>query len=379
MIIGVPKEIKGNEYRVALTPSGAAALRRGGHTVLIESKAGSGSGFSNGDYEAGGATILDQPVEIFKRADLIMKVKEPQFQEYLLLRPGHILFTFLHLLPEPTLTRTLLEKKITSIAYETVGHGNILPLLAPMSVVAGRMAVQIGAQYLSLPCGEKGVLLGGVPGVEAAQVVIIGGGTVGTNAARIAIGLGARVAVLDISTQRLQQIDDLFAGRVTTIISTLHTLSEWTAKADLLIGAIMLPGIKAPKLITKSMVMSMAPGSVIVDVAIDQGGCVETIEHVSTQDNPFYRKYGVLHYAVSNMAGVVPRTSTIALTNATLPYVLQLAAFGWKEACLRDDKLAAGLNTVAGHVTCKALADAHQLPYYPWRDILAEALDKPAD
>ena len=376
MIIGVPKEITSNEYRVALTPSGAAALRRAGHTVLIESKAGSGSGFSNGDYEASGAAVLDQAVEIFERAELIMKVKEPQFQEYPLLRPGHILFAYLHLLPEPTLTRTLLEKKVTAFAYETVGHDNVLPLLAPMSVVAGRMAVQIGVQYLTRPYGERGILIGGVPGIEPAQVVIIGGGTVGANAARMALGLGARVAVLDIATHQLQQVDDLFLGRVTTIMSTMHTLNEWTAKADLLIGAIMLPGTKAPKIITKSMVMNMKAGSVIIDVAIDQGGCVETIDHVSTHATPVYEKYGVLHYAVANMAGAVPRTSTIALTNATLPYALKLATLGWGKACMQDDLLAAGLNTVGGHVTSKAVAIAHQLPFYAWQDILAETSDK---
>lgn len=377
MIIGVPKEIKSNENRVALTPSGAAALRRAGHTVLVESKAGSGSGFFNGDYEAGGATVLDEAADIFQRADLIMKVKEPQTQEYALLRPGQILFTYLHLAPEPVLTEALLEKKVTAIAYETIRRGNTLPLLTPMSEVAGRMAVQIGVQYLTKPFGGKGILAGGVPGVEPAQIVIVGGGTVGLNAARMAVGLGARVVVLDASAQRLQQLDDLFTGRITTIMSSMYTLSKWSARADLLIGAVLLPGAAAPKLITKSMVMAMSHGSVIIDVAIDQGGCVETIDHATTHDSPVYEKYGILHYAVANMPGAVPRTSTIALTNATLPYALQLASLGWKEACRGDKGLAAGLNTIAGHITYQAVADAHQLSCEHWQDMLPEALDQP--
>lgn len=377
MIIGVPKEIKSNENRVALTPSGAAALRRAGHTVLVESKAGSGSGFFNGDYEAGGATVLDEAVDIFQRADLIIKVKEPQIQEYSLLRPGQILFTYLHLAPEPVLTEALLEKKVTAIAYETIRNGNTLPLLTPMSEVAGRMAVQVGVQYLTKPFGGKGILAGGVPGVEPAQVIIVGGGTVGLNAARMAVGLGARVVVLDASAQRLQQLDDLFSGRITTIMSNMYTLSKWTARADLLIGAVLLPGAAAPKLITKPMVMGMSPGSVIVDVAIDQGGCVETIDHATTHDNPVYEKYGILHYAVANMPGAVPRTSTIALTNATLPYALQLASLGWKEACRRDDGLAAGLNTVNGYTTCQAVAETHKLTYYHWQELLSQAKEQP--
>lgn len=377
MIIGVPKEIKSNENRVSLTPGGAAALCRAGHPVLVERLAGAGSGFADRDYEAGGAVLVEDAAAVFARAELIMKVKEPLPPEYPLFRPGQLLFTYLHLAPEPALTSALLEKKVTAIAYETIRAGDTLPLLTPMSEIAGRMAVQVGAQYLTRPYGGKGVLLGGVPGVAPAQVVIVGGGTVGVNAARMALGLGAQVAILDNAPLRLQQLDDRFHGRVVTIMSAAHTLADWTARADLLIGAVLLPGAAAPKLVNKSMVKNMAPGSVIVDVAIDQGGCVETIDRVTTHDKPVYEQYGVLHYAVANMPGAVPRTSTLALTNATLPYALRLAA-GWKQALAGDEGLAQGLNTAAGRLTCRPVAEALQLPYCPWRDALQAAPDGPS-
>ncbi len=377
MIIGVPKEIKSNENRVSLTPSGASALCRAGHKVLVESMAGSGSGFVDGDYEACGATVLDSAAAIFEQADLIMKVKEPLPPEYQLFRPGQLLFTYLHLAPEPALTNALLEKKVTAIAYETIRAGAALPLLTPMSEIAGRMAVQVGAQYLTRPQGGKGILLGGVPGVAPAQVVILGSGTVGANAARMALGLGARVTIIGRSPQSLQQLDDRFNGQAATVIASMQALAEWTARADLLIGAVLVPGAAAPKLVTREMVENMSPGSVIVDVSIDQGGCVETIDHVTTHDKPVYEKHGVLHYAVANMPGAVPRTATLALTNATLPYALRLASLGWKQALREDEGFALGLNTAAGQITCGPVADALQLPHRPWREMLDQALDKP--
>lgn len=371
MIIGVIKEIKDNENRVALTPAGAAALRQAGHTVLVEHNAGVGSGFSDESYMKAGGEIVTDKGQIFGRAEMIMKVKEPLPAEYDLFREGQILFTYLHLAPEPALAQALLAKKVVGIAYETIeGAHQSLPLLTPMSEVAGRMAVQIGAQLLEKPYGGKGVLLSGVPGVAPAQVVIIGGGIVGTNAAKMAVGLGARVTLIDRSAERLRYLDDIFAGRVTTVMSNSYNIAHWTQKADLLVGAVLLPGAKAPKLVTEEMVKAMEPGSVIVDVAIDQGGSVETIDRVTTHSDPTFVKYGVVHYSVANMPGAVARTSTLALTNATLEYALQIANKGYVQAVKENPGLAKGVNVIDGMVAYKAVADALGLAYVPLEEIL---------
>lgn len=372
MIIGVVKEIKNNEARVGLTPAGAADLCKAGHTVLVELGAGFGSGFSDESYIKVGASIVADKKALFDRSEMIIKVKEPIAAEYDLFHEGQILFTYLHLAPEPALTQALLSKKIIGIAYETiVGRNNTLPLLSPMSEVAGRMAVQIGAQMLEKPWGGKGILLGGVPGVESGEVVIIGGGIVGTNAAKVAVGMGARVTILDKSGDRLAYLDDIFGGRVTTVMSNSYNIAKWVAKADLLVGAVLVPGAKAPKLVTEEMVKAMEPGSVIVDVAIDQGGSVETVDHATTHSDPTYTKYGVVHYSVANMPGAVARTSTLALTNATLPYALQIATKGWKQALKDDAGLARGLNVYNGHVTFKAVANEQNLPYTSVEEVLA--------
>ena len=371
MIIGVVKEIKNNENRVGVTPAGAEDLCRAGHTVLVEQSAGMGSGFSDESYIKSGALIIADKKELFDRSEMIIKVKEPLAAEYDLFHEGQILFTYLHLAPEPELTNALLRKKVIGIAYETiVGRNNTLPLLTPMSEVAGRMAVQIGAQMLEKPWGGKGILLGGVPGVESAQVVIIGGGIVGTNAAKMAVGMGARVTILDKSTERMAYLDDIFGGRVTTVMSNSYNIGKWVEKADLLVGAVLVPGAKAPKLVSEAMVKSMEAGSVIVDVAIDQGGSVETIDRVTTHSDPTYTKYGVVHYSVANMPGAVARTSTLALTNATLPYALQIANKGWYQALKDDAGLAKGLNVYKGRVTFKAVADDQHMPYTPVAEIL---------
>ncbi|MCX7779561.1 MAG: alanine dehydrogenase [Negativicutes bacterium] len=371
MIIGVAKEIKNNENRVALTPAGTEMLKKSGHTVLVEKDAGAGSGFSDESYAAAGAQIISDKSALFERAEMIMKVKEPLPPEYGLFHEGQILFTYLHLAPEPELTRALLAKKVVGIAYETIEDArHSLPLLTPMSEVAGRMSVQIGAQFLEKPQGGKGVLLGGVPGVEPAQVVIIGGGVVGTNAAKMALGMGARVTILERSADRMRELDDIFGGRAVTVMSNAYNIAEWVKKADLLIGAVLVPGARAPKLVTENMVKSMQPGSVIVDVAIDQGGSIETIDRVTTHSDPVYVKHGVVHYSVANMPGAVARTSTFALTNATIQYALQIANKGYRQAILDDPGLAKGVNVVNGKVTYEAVAVAHGLPYTP----LAEAL-----
>jgi alanine dehydrogenase len=364
MIIGVVKEIKNNENRVALTPAGAEAFRAAGHQVLVETCAGVGSGFADEMYVNYGAEIVADKKKLFDSAEMIMKVKEPLEPEYDLFHEGQLLFTYLHLAPEPELTRALLKAKVTGIAYETIeGVNRSLPLLIPMSEIAGRMATQVGAHFLEKHEGGKGVLLGGVPGVEPAQVVVIGGGIVGTNAARIARGMGARVAIIDSSAERLRQLDDLFQGTVMTISSNSYNIAEWTRKADLLIGAVLIHGAKAPKLVTESMVKTMEAGSVIVDVAIDQGGCVETCDHVTTHSNPTFVKHGVVHYSVANMPGAVARTSTLALTNATLPYALQIAGRGWKAIARENAGFAKGINVTQGHLTYQAVADALKLPY----------------
>jgi alanine dehydrogenase len=377
MIVGVPKEIKNNESRVAMTPAGVEAMRKAGHTVFIEHNAGIGSGISNEAFQKAGAEILPTAKDVFSRADMIMKVKEPLAAEYDLFKPGQILFTYLHLAPEPELTKALLAKEVTGIAYETIEVGRSLPLLTPMSEVAGRMSIQIGAQFLEKPYGGKGILLGGVPGVEPAQVVIVGGGIVGTNAAKMAIGMGARVTILDNSAERMRYLDDLFSGQVVTVMSNSYNIASWVAKADLLVGAVLLPGAKAPKLVSEEMVKTMSPGSVIVDVAIDQGGSVATIDRVTTHSEPTYVKHGVIHYAVANMPGAVARTSTFALTNATLDYALQIANKGWKKSVAENEALAKGLNVVGGKLTYKAVADALGMQYTPWKDAVSAARELP--
>ena len=371
MIIGVAKEIKNNENRVALTPAGTLALKKAGHTVLVEENAGIGSGFSNESYKEAGARIIADKKALFDQAEMIMKVKEPLAPEYDLFHEGQILFTYLHLAPEPELTKALLDKKVIGIAYETIERNRTLPLLTPMSEVAGRMAVQVGARSLEKPNGGKGILLGGVPGVEAAQVVIVGGCVVGTNAAKMALGMGARVAILDKSLARLAYLDDIFGGRVNTVMSNSYNIAAWVKKADLLIGAVLIPGEKAPKLVTEEMVKMMETGSVIVDVAIDQGGSIETIDRITTHSDPTYVKHGVVHYSVANMPGAVARTSTFALTNATLEYALQITGKGWKQALKDDNGLAKGLNVFDGKVTFPGVAEAHGLIYTPVANVLA--------
>ncbi len=374
MIVGIPKEIKNNENRVAITPAGVAALVQNGHEVLIETNAGLGSGFTDSDYTAVGAKIVPTAADAWA-ADMVIKVKEPLPSEYGYFREGLILFTYLHLAPEPELTRALMEKKVVAIAYETIQLDNgALPLLMPMSEVAGRMAVQIGAQFLEKPYGGKGVLLSGVPGVPKGEVVIVGGGIVGTNAAKMALGLGANVTILDISAERLRQLDDLFQGRVQTLMSNSFNIAHAVKKADLLIGAVLIPGARAPRLVTEEMVKSMAPGSVIVDVAIDQGGSIETIDRITTHDNPTYEKHGVIHYAVANMPGAVARTSTLALTNVTIPYAVQLANKGYRDAILSNAALAKGVNVIDGKVTYKAVAEAHNVPFVSVYDVLQSSV-----
>jgi alanine dehydrogenase len=356
MFIGVPKEIKNNENRVALTPAGVVSFVTAGHTVLIEKDAGIGSGFTNDDYSKAGAEILDSAKQVWTRADMIMKVKEPLASEYKYFRPGLILFTYLHLAAEPELAQALKDNGVIAIAYETVSVNRTLPLLTPMSEVAGRMAAQIGAQFLQKNNGGLGILLAGVPGVNRGKVTIVGGGIVGTNAAKMAIGLGADVTIIDLSADRLRQLDDIFGNQIKTLMSNPFNIAEAVAEAELLIGAVLIPGAKAPKLITEEMVKSMKPGSVIVDVAIDQGGIVETIDHVTTHDNPTFIKHGVVHYSVANMPGAVPRTSTLALTNVTVPYALQIANKGVIKAISDNAALYLGVNVANGEITYEAVA-----------------------
>ncbi|APH66016.1 MULTISPECIES: alanine dehydrogenase [Bacillus] len=364
MIIGVPKEIKNNENRVALTPGGVSQLISNGHRVLVETGAGLGSGFENEAYESAGAEIIADPKQVWD-AEMVMKVKEPLPEEYVYFREGLVLFTYLHLAAEPKLTQALKDKGVTAIAYETVSQGRTLPLLTPMSEVAGRMAAQIGAQFLEKPKGGKGILLAGVPGVSRGKVTIIGGGVVGTNAAKMAVGLGADVTIIDLNADRLRQLDDIFGHQIKTLISNPVNIADAVAEADLLICAVLIPGAKAPTLVTEEMVKQMKPGSVIVDVAIDQGGIVETVDHITTHDQPTYEKHGVVHYAVANMPGAVPRTSTIALTNVTVPYALQIANKGAAKALADNAALKAGLNTANGHVTYEAVAKDLGYEYVP--------------
>lgn len=370
MIIGVPKEVKDNEYRVGLVPAGVKALTDAGHTVYIQANAGAGSGISDRDFVEAGGILSNTSDEVWSKAELIIKVKEPVEEEYPRVLEHQTLFTYLHLAPLPELTRLLLAKKITGIAYETIRESDgSLPLLTPMSEVAGRMAIQVGAQYLERNQGGRGILLGGVPGVPPAQVVIIGGGVVGLNAAKIALGMGADVTILDTNLNKLRYLDDVFLGRVATLASNSVTISHSIRKADLLVGAVLIPGASAPRLVTRPMISTMKRGAVIVDVAVDQGGCIETT-HPTTHSNPTFEVDGVVHYCVANMPGAVPRTSTFALTNATLPYVLKLAHLGLKNAVASDPGLGEGLNVYQGHVTCRGVAESQSLGYVPVRDLL---------
>lgn len=364
MIIGVPKEIKNNENRVGMTPGGAKSYVKNGHKVLIETHAGEGSGFSDEEYQAAGCEIYTDVKRLFADADMIVKVKEPLEAEYALFKEGQILYTYLHLAPAPKLTEALLTAKVKGVAFETVQlANNELPLLTPMSEVAGRMSIQVGAALLQKYNGGLGVLLGGVPGTAPAEVVIVGGGKVGTNAAKMAVGMGAKVTVLDMSLARLAYLDDIFNGRITTLVSNEHNLEESVKKADLLVGSVLIPGKAAPKVVSEEMVKMMKQGSVIVDVAIDQGGSIATIDRVTTHDNPCYVKHGVVHYSVANMPGAVPRTSTIALEGATLPYGLMIAGKGLERAVLESEPLMKGLNTYAGKLTYKGVAESLGMEY----------------
>ena len=370
MIVGVPKEIKAQENRVAITPAGVDSFVKAGHPVYIEKGAGLGSGFTDEEYTAAGASLLATPKEVFDIADLIIKVKEPLAAEYDLLKENQILFTYLHLAPDPEQTQALLRRKVIGIAYETVELANgSLPLLSPMSEVAGRMAVQVGAHLLEKTCQGRGMLLGGVPGVEPAHVAVIGGGNVGLNAVKMAVGMGAQVTVLDVNGARLADIDELYSGRVVTRMSNSGNIAKTVKEADLVVGAVLIPGAKTPKLVKEEMVKSMRPGSVLVDVAIDQGGSIETIDRITTHEDPYFVKYGVVHYSVANMPGAVPRTSTFALTNATLPYGLRIANQGAEEAMKADPALRKGLNVYKGKLTYRAVAEAQNLEYVPAEEL----------
>jgi len=366
MIIGIPKEIKPQENRIAAIPAGVLSLTGAGHTVYVEKNAGVGSGFADAEYEAAGAKILGSGREIYAAADMVYKVKEPLEAEYPYLRSGLILFTYLHLAPDPAQTKALLDSKVTGIAYETVQNNDgYLPLLAPMSAIAGRMSVQVGASLLQKINNGSGILLGGVPGVAPGHVVIIGGGSVGFPAMQIATGMGANVTVLDISCERLAHIMSIMGGRVVTLMSNSYNISQAVADADLVISAVLIPGARAPKVITEEMVKTMRPGSVIVDVAIDQGGSVETIDRLTSHSEPYYIKHGVVHYSVPNMPGAVPRSSTFALSNATTPYALRIANKGAEAAMCDDPSLLKGLNVYNGKVTNQGVAEAQGLAYEP--------------
>ena len=366
MKIGCPKEIKVHEYRVGLVPAGVRELVAAGHQVMVETHAGAGIGIGDDAYRAAGATVAPDAKSVFAASDLVVKVKEPQPAEYPFFRPNLILFTYLHLAPLPELTQKLLESKVAGVAYETIRERDgSLPLLTPMSEVAGRMSVQIGAQYLERPNGGRGILLGGVPGVAPANVVILGGGVVGTNAAKMALGMGAHVVIIDRSLNRLRELDDIFNGNVVTLASNVITISENLKTADLVVGGVLIPGASAPRLVRREMISSMKRGSVVVDVAIDQGGCFET-SHATTHTAPTYFVDGVLHYCVSNMPAAVPHTSTFALTNATFPYLLELANYGLETACQRHPGLGEGVNTYKGFITYKGVAESQGLQ---WRNI----------
>lgn len=365
MVIGVPKEIKDHEYRVSLTPDGASTLCQKGHEIWLEPSAGLGSEFSDDEYRKAGVSIAGSKEEVFEKADLILKVKEPLLSECHLFRPGQVLFTYLHLASLPDVTKALLSSKVTAIAYETTeSKDGSLPMLKPMSEIAGRMSVQIGAQYLEKIHGGRGVLLGGVPGTEPGKVVVLGAGIVGSSATRIAVGMGAQVTVINLDIEQLRYLDDQYQGRVVTRVVSSATIEEAVCSADLVIGAVLVPGAKAPKLVSRSLVARMKPGAVIVDVSVDQGGCVETTRP-TTHSEPVYVVDGVVHYCVANMPGIVPRTSTYALTNATLPYLLRLASDGVDRAIRSDPGLAKGVNLKDGKVAHPGVAEAHGLPFTP--------------
>ncbi len=364
MRIGVPREIKVHEYRVGLVPAGVRELTAAGHEVMVETGAGDGIGLSDAQYRAAGASIAPNAAEVFAEAQLIVKVKEPQLPECQMLRPGQVLFTYLHLAPDPAQARALMASGATAIAYETVTRNGSLPLLTPMSEVAGRMSIQVGAACLQKANGGRGVLLGGVPGVPPAKVVILGGGVSGTHAAEMAVGMRADVTVVDRSVDRLRELSSLFGASLRTAYSTTETIERLVREADLVIGAVLIAGAAAPKLLTRAMVASMQPGSVLVDISIDQGGCFET-SHPTTHAQPTFVVDGVVHYCVANMPGAVARTSTFALTNATLPYVRSLADLGWQAALRKDPGFAAGLNVHAGQITHQAVAQALNLPAHP--------------
>lgn len=360
MIIGVPRETKDNEARVGVTPAGVKALTEAGHKVLVETQAGALSGFPDDEYQNAGAEMVGEPGYVWGKSEMVVKVKEPIESEYVFFREGLVLFTYLHLAPLPALTNKLLEAKVIGIAYETVhDRRGALPLLMPMSEVAGRMSVQVGATYLEKERGGRGILLGGVPGVPPAHVAILGGGIVGTNAARIALGFGAKTTLIDMNLNRLRELEDIFGGRLYTLASNSYNIAQATREADLVVGGVLIPGATAPKLVTRAMVRQMKPGSVIVDVAIDQGGCVETARPTSHSD-PSYIVDGVVHYCVTNMPGAVPHTSTLALTNSTFPYLLRLANLGARDALKQDAGLAEGLNTWMGTLTHRGVAESQQ-------------------
>lgn len=374
MIVGVPKEIKDLENRVSTTPAGVGEFTHHGHQVIVERGAGAGSGFTDQEYAAAGARVADDHDEVFAQAEMIVKVKEPVAVEYDLLRPGQLLFTYLHLAADEPLTLALQRNRVAAVAYETVQlPSNDLPLLTPMSEVAGRMSVQVGAHWLERTQGGRGMLLGGVPGVPGANVVIIGGGVVGTNAAEIALGMGANVTIIDRNVERLRYLEHVLHGRIHTVASTKQAIAAAVETADLLIGGVLIAGAKAPKLVTREMIESMNPGAVVVDVAIDQGGCIETAKPTSHSD-PVYNVQGVTHYCVTNMPGAVPRTSTFALANVTLPYALELADHGLTRAVQRDPALAKGVNVLDGRVTYKAVADAFDLDYTPLETTLDQTV-----
>jgi alanine dehydrogenase len=359
MIIGLPKEIKNNENRVALTPSGVFSLTKNGHSVYVETSAGVNSGFTDDAYVNAGASILQSAKEVFDCAEMIMKVKEPIAQEYDLIRPGQLVFTYFHFASDEKLTRAMMKSKAVCLAYETVEENHTLPLLIPMSEVAGRMSIQQGAKYLERPMGGKGILLGGVPGVNPAHVLILGGGIVGTHAAWMAAGLGAHVTIADISLPRLRQLSEIMPANVDTMMSSQYNIEEILPRTDLVIGAVLIPGAKAPHLITREMLKLLPKGAVLVDVAIDQGGCFETSKP-TTHANPVYEVDGILHYCVANIPGAVPYTSTLALTNATLPYALKLANLGWEKACELHEDLRKGLNIVNGEIVHPAVAECFE-------------------
>lgn len=366
MIVGVPKEVKTDEYRVALLPVGAEELRCAGHRVLVEKGAGLGSGVADDRYAENGAEIVENPRDIYAQADVIIKVKEPLPQEWPLLRPGQVVFTYFHFAADEALTRATLERGITAIAYETIGDGKRhLPLLTPMSEVAGRMSIQEGAKYLERPLMGRGILLAGVPGVHPANVVVLGGGVVGHNAAKVAAGLGANVYVLDVNLDRLRYLDDIMPSNVTTIFSDRHTILESVTQADLVIGAVLIPGARAPRLLRLEHLKQMKPGAVIVDVSIDQGGCVESARP-TTHSNPTYVEQEIVHYCVTNMPGAVGRTSTYALCNVTLPYLMQLANKGWRQAAADNAYMARGVNVHDHKITNLAVAETFGMPFCDW-------------